>query len=57
MGKRKKSEDNPMAVHLRLSKDEQRLEAFLRWLIAEAETKQTGERAVALAARKPLGNR
>ena len=51
MGKRKKSDDGPMAVHLRLSKDEQRLEAFLRWLIAETEAKQKREGAIALDAK------
>lgn len=40
MGKRKKSDDEPMTVHRQLSKDEQRLEAFLRWLIGEAEAKR-----------------
>jgi hypothetical protein len=47
MGKRKKSDDEPIAVHLRLSKDEQRLEAFLRWLIAEAEAKRSKRTRIA----------
>jgi hypothetical protein len=40
MAKRKKVEDEPMTVHFRMNQDEQRLEAFLRWLIKEAEAKQ-----------------
>jgi hypothetical protein len=40
MAKRKKLDDEPMTVHFQMSHDEQRLEAFLRWLIKEAEAKQ-----------------
>lgn len=50
MAKRKKVDDEPLTVHFQMSDDERRLEAFLRWLIKEAEAKQK-KNAAALSQR------
>lgn len=51
MAKRKKLDDEPMTVQFQMSDDERRLEAFLRWLIKEAEAKQ--EKNAAALSQKP----
>ena len=57
MAKRKKLDDEPPTVHFQMSYNERRLEAFLRWLIREAEAKQEKNAAALRLKPAPKGER